>query len=83
MKPTTTNQEILLITSTFSSREFSTRGRYNNRPSIPSSTGELERAFWAELLFELLPELGPDTFTSSVHIEYPSYPVCRQAGIKP
>jgi len=74
MKPTSTNHEILLITrSTFSSRQFSDQGRHNNRIGVPSSTGELERAFWAELLFELLPQLGINTFTSAVHIEYPSY----------
>lgn len=66
MKPTTTNQEILLITgSTFSNREFSEPGKYNNRLAAPSSIEELERACWAGMLFELLPELRIDTFSSS------------------
>ena len=63
MKPITTNQEILLITgSAFSNNEFSEPGKYNYRFAVPSSTNELERAFWAEMLFELLPELGINTF---------------------
>ena len=65
MKPITTNQEILLFTGTsFSSRKFSKTGKHNNRLDTGSSRDELERACWAGLLFEMLPELTTHHFTS-------------------
>ena len=63
MKPTTTNQEILLFTGTrFSSREFCRPDNYKIGPGTNSSQEELERACWAGLLFEMLPELTIDPF---------------------
>jgi len=65
MKPTTTNQEILLFTGTsFSRHEFSKLRNYNNRPETDSSRDELERACWAGMLFEMLPELTIDSFAT-------------------
>ena len=66
MKPITTNQEILLLTGTsFSNREFSKTGKHSNRLETSSSRDELERACWAGLLFEMLPELTTHPFTST------------------
>jgi hypothetical protein len=63
MKPIATNQEILLyIGSTFSNREFSKPGKQNNRLATDYPWEELERACWAGMLFELLPELSIDAF---------------------
>lgn len=58
MKPTITNQEILLFSGTsFSNREFSKTGKHSNRLETSSPRDELERACWAGMLFEMLPEL--------------------------
>jgi len=65
MKPITTNQEILLFTGTsFSSREFSKPGKDNNGLETGSSRDEFEKACWAGMLFEILPELTTDSFAS-------------------
>ena len=70
MKPITTNQEILLFTGTsFSSREFSKLDKHNDRLETNSSRDELERACWAGILFEMLPELTTYPFAScKMHI---------------
>ena len=70
MKPTTTNQEIILFTGTsFSNRELCHLDSTTKRPKISSGGEELERACWAGMLFEMLPELTRGLFThSKVHI---------------
>ena len=70
MKPTTTNQEIILSTSTsFSNRELCHLDSKHKRPKISTPEEELERACWAGMLFEMLPELTKGLFTGSqVHI---------------
>lgn len=63
MKLITTNQEVLLFTgSRFSNREFSRLDKPNNKLEANSFRDELERACWAGLLFEMLPELAIDSF---------------------
>ncbi len=58
MKPIITNQEILLFTNTcFSNRELCNGDTNNNTPETNSYREELEKACWAGILFEMLPEL--------------------------
>lgn len=58
MNPIITNQEILLFTNTcFSNRELCNLDSNNNRPETNSYSEELEKACWAGMLFEMLPEL--------------------------
>ena len=58
MKPIITNQEILLFTNTcFSNRELCNLDTNNNTPETNSYREELEKACWAGMLFEMLPEL--------------------------
>jgi hypothetical protein len=72
MKPTTTNQEIILVTGTrFLSREACLIRRGKKVEANPQ-INELERACWAGLIFELLPELsspsqGTKAFTWNVY----------------
>lgn len=72
MKPITTNQEIMLIIGTrFLGREVCPVGK-DRKPDRNSQIPELERACWAGLIFDLLPELssppaGSKTFTWNVH----------------
>ena len=64
MKPIITSQEILLFTNTsFSNRELSNPDTANNKPEINSYREELEKACWAGMLFELLPELTTYSFS--------------------
>jgi len=64
MKPTTSHQEILLFTgTTLASREFSSREENNNKAY--SAAEELEKACWAGLLCELLPEVMNNTGVKS------------------
>ena len=64
MKPITINQEILLFTNTsFSNRELSNPDTANNKPEINSYREELEKACWAGMLFEMLPELTVYSFS--------------------
>ena len=57
MKPIITNQEILLFADTsFSKQEFCNMDSFN-RPANLSRIEELEKACWAGMLFEMLPEL--------------------------
>lgn len=61
MKPITANQEIILFTgSTFSNREFSKPRKHNDCGETTSRRDELERACWAGIIFEMLPELTID-----------------------
>ena len=56
MKTKAIHQEILLFTDTnFSKREYCTKEKSINSPDPPLE--ELERACWAGLLWEMLPEL--------------------------
>ena len=58
MKPITTNQEIILFTGTsFVNRAVCPIGNYKKQRPNPQIT-ELEKACWAGMLFELLPELA-------------------------
>ena len=58
MKTKNTNQEILLFTGTsFSSRQFLIKDAGGNEGSGNSSIESLEKACWAGMLFEVLPEL--------------------------
>ena len=72
MKPIATNQEIMLVTGTrFLNRELCLIGRYK-QAAHNSQITELERACWAGLIFELLPEFtcppaGSKAFTWNVH----------------
>jgi hypothetical protein len=70
MKPTTTNQEIILSTGTrFSNRELCHLDSKHKIPKFNSPGEELEMACWAGMLFEMLPELTKGLFTGSkVHI---------------
>jgi hypothetical protein len=62
MKPITTNQEILLFADTsFSKQEFCNKDSFN-KPTNLSRIEELERACWAGMLFEMLPELVAYSF---------------------
>jgi len=64
MKPTITNQEILLSTSaSFSKREWCRLDAQQKRPEASSPIEELERACWAGMLFEMLPELTAYSFS--------------------
>ena len=64
MKPIITNQEILLSTSaSFSKREWCRLDAQHKRSEISSSSEELERACWAGILFEMLPELMTSSST--------------------
>jgi hypothetical protein len=57
MKPQTTYHEIMLFTGTrFASREFSSREE--NKHSSGSASEELEKACWAGMLCELIPEIA-------------------------
>jgi hypothetical protein len=72
MKPIATTQEIILATGTrFLDREACLIRRDKNREANPP-INELERACWAGLIFELLPELssssrGTKAFTWNVY----------------
>lgn len=56
MKPQTTHHEIMLFTGTrFASREFCSREENNSRTN--SASEELEKACWAGMLSEMLPEI--------------------------
>jgi hypothetical protein len=58
MKPKITNQEILLSTSaSFTKREWCRLDAQHTRSKMSSYSEELERACWAGILFETLPEL--------------------------
>lgn len=58
MKPKIINQEILLFAGTrFSSRQFSIKDTDEKENACYSSIENLEKACWAGMLFELLPEL--------------------------
>jgi len=64
MNPITANQEIMLFAGTsFSTREFSPLDN-NKRPELNTQSEELERACWAGMLIEILPEL-PSPFEGS------------------
>ena len=64
MKPTKINQEILLFADTnFSKQEFCKKDSFKNRPVNNSLIEELERACWAGMLFEMLPELTVYSFS--------------------
>ncbi len=66
MKPIITNQEILLFTSTqFSDRELCGPADENKRLETNSNKVELEKACWAGMLFEMLPELTPHSLCGS------------------
>jgi hypothetical protein len=72
MKSITTNQEVLLFAGTnFSNREFCHLESFK-RPDQKPQIAELERACWAGMLFELLPELaspfeGSKAFIWDIH----------------
>jgi len=72
MNPNTANQEIMLFAGTsFSKREFQPLDN-NKRPEQSAQSEELERACWAGMLFEMLPELsspfeGSKTFIWSIY----------------
>lgn len=70
MKPITIKQQIMLFTgSTFSNREFSKPGKHNNTRETGAARDELERACWAGMIFEILPELAINPFPSyKMHI---------------
>ena len=58
MKSKNTNQEILLFTGTsFSSRQFSIKDNNEKEGTESTSIENLEKACWAGMLFEVLPEL--------------------------
>jgi hypothetical protein len=61
MKTEAIHQEILLFTHTnFCKQEFCTREKENNINRNDSPIEELEKACWAGLLCEILPELMDD-----------------------
>jgi len=60
MTPQITHHEIMLFTGTcFASREFSSRAENNN--TAGSASEELEKACWAGMLCEMLPEIVGDS----------------------
>ena len=64
MKPIIANQEIMLFAGTsFSKMEFSVLDN-SKGPELNTQSEELERACWAGMLFEMLPEL-PSPFEGS------------------
>lgn len=64
MKPIIANQEIMLFAGTsFSKMEFSPLDNTKG-PELHTQSEELERACWAGMLFEMLPEL-PSPFEGS------------------
>lgn len=64
MKPIITNREIMLFAGTsFSGKEFCPKGSYI-KPELNPQIAELERACWAGMLFEMIPELSTE-FTDS------------------
>jgi len=66
MKPITINQEILLFAdNSFARQEFYNKYTFINGSANYSLIRELEKACWAGLLSELLPELVPDPFPES------------------
>ena len=63
MKPIIINQEILLFSNTsFSKQEFCYKDSFNKQANL-SRIEELERACWAGMLFEMLPELTAYSFS--------------------
>ena len=73
MKPTITNQEILLFAGTsFSSRQFTIKDPDGKDATGYSPMENLEKACWAGMLSEILPELvgcpSPDNKTYIWHI---------------
>ena len=64
MKQITINQEILLFAGTsFSRQEFCSKNTSSNGAANYSLIEELERACWAGMLCELLPELTTNPFS--------------------
>lgn len=64
MKPITINQEIILFAGTsFSRQEFCSKNDSGNGQPNYSLIEELERACWAGMLCELLPELTTNPFS--------------------
>ena len=88
MKPIITNQEILLSTSaSFSKREWCRLDAQPRRSEISSAAEELERACWAGILFEMLPELmassSPDNKMSIWNIRSASHFLLISQGTDP
>ena len=61
MTPKNITTEILLFTGTrFSKKEFCERGEKKESQKNCSDTEQLEKACWAGMIFEMLPEIAGD-----------------------